>query len=98
MKFTISDLLEVTVGIGILSALARLGFNGFVVSFLIVNLLLLVVPAGIFFAIFTSVTHREASHDVRTIPYYGLLKKALLVTIVCEPIVWSVLFLKVWAS
>lgn len=98
MKFAISDLLEVTAGIGMLSALARSGFNGFVVGFLIAHLLLLSVPALVLAATLTSIHQRGRVLDVKLIPCYGLLKKTFLVAIVCVPIVWGVLFLKIWAA
>ena len=92
MEFGIADLLWTTTAAALLFALLSRGVVGFVIAFLVLNLLQIVIPIGTLFAIIVFADQRDQMLDFATLPGWKVLKKIWILSIVCTIIVWGLLF------
>ncbi|MDZ4849095.1 MAG: hypothetical protein SGI77_07355 [Pirellulaceae bacterium] len=93
MRFGISDLLWTTTAVALLFALLRTGFAGFLIAFLILNLLQFFFPIVVLVTTIAFADQRGQMLDISTNPAWRILKTLWLLSFICTIIVWGLLFL-----
>lgn len=91
MNFSIRDILVATTAVALTLALARLALGYFVVVFLVAHLALLFGPVAVLITTIVFADQRGGYLDIKTNPFYHLLKKLWLLAALSAMVVWILL-------